>query len=175
MPKVKLPKAKSTKKLGRPSLFTQDLADVICNRLEQGQSLREIGRDPKMPCDFTVRRWLMDGKHEAFCAQYAQARELQADRMFEEMLEISDDGTNDWMTRNRRGLEVIEVDNDHINRSKLRVDTRKWILARMSPKKYQERTAVEHSGAITLEDLIAGSEPVSRIPALTNGSNGHSS
>lgn len=58
--------------------------------------------------------------------------------MAEEILEIADDGTNDWMMRqgeNGVALEPI-VDHEHISRSKLRVDARKWLMAKMQPKKY---------------------------------------
>ena len=123
---------------GRPSKYTEELTTVLCERLASGQSLREICRDPAMPCDLTVRRWLLDGKHPAFCAHYAQARELQADQIFEELCEIADDGRNDWMERNVRGKVELVCDHENVNRSRLRVDARKWILARMSPKRYGE-------------------------------------
>jgi len=67
--------------------------------------------------------------------------------MAEEILEISDDGRNDWTTReNGRGELVDCVDQDHIQRSKLRVDARKWLLSKLRPDKYGDRTAIEHSG-----------------------------
>lgn len=101
-----------------------------------------------MPQPITVRMWVIDGKHPQFSVQYAQAREAQADHYFDEMFEIADDGSNDWRERNRRGETVLEENHEVVNRSRLRVDTRKWALARMSPKKYGERTEIDHSGTI---------------------------
>ncbi len=77
--------------------------------------------------------------------QYARAKELQAEYLLGEIFEIADDGTNDWMERQRQDGSVA-VDHEHIQRSKLRVDTRKWAMSKMAPKKYGERVAMEHSG-----------------------------
>ena len=68
--------------------------------------------------------------------------------MFEEMLEIADDGSNDWMERTGKDGETGDkvVDHEHVSRSKLRVDTRKWMLARMAPKKYGDATNIKLSG-----------------------------
>lgn len=64
------------------------------------------------------------------------------ERFAEEILEISDDGTNDWMKR-KVGDEVIDVvDHEHIQRSKLRVDSRKWLMSKIAPKRYGEKVAV---------------------------------
>lgn len=135
-------------KMGRPSKYSNTLADSICYRLAKGQSLREICRDPEMPECITIRSWLLDGKHGYFSTQYADAREKQADHYFEEILEIADDGSNDWIERNKfEGDTALIADHEHINRSRLRVDARKWILARMSPKKYGEKesTVIDQS------------------------------
>jgi hypothetical protein len=85
-------------------------------------------------------RWL--AQHAEFRDQYAGAREAQADYYAEEILEIADDGSNDWMERNGKVVE----DHEAINRSRLRVDTRKWLIARMAPKKYGDRVVAEHVG-----------------------------
>ena len=137
------------KKRGAPSSFTQEKADEICRRIANGESLRSVCRDPKMPSPETARKWLRDRKE--FLAQYALAREEQADAIFEEMFEIADDGTNDWMERKRQDGSTEEVlNNEHVQRSKLRIDTRKWALARMSPRKYGDRLNLEHEGGVNV-------------------------
>lgn len=137
--------AKAKKSAGRPSSFTEDIAKSICDRLAHGQSLREICRDDKMPGLTTVMTWLR--KHEEFRAQYTLAREDQADYLFDEIVEIADDGTNDWMLRQHGEGDEAEVPNhEHINRSRLRIDTRKWAASKLSPKKYGERIVNEHTG-----------------------------
>jgi hypothetical protein len=95
-----------------------------------------------------------------FSQQYAKAREALLDHWAEEITEIADDGSNDWIKREaEEGRVEIKVDAEHINRSRLRVDTRKWLLSKLAPKKYGDKTQVEHSGSVTLEQLITGSLP----------------
>lgn len=130
----------------RSSDFTQETADAICQRIALGQSLREITRDENMPDQSTVYRWL--AVNEPFREQYARARSDQADYFLDELLEIADDGSNDWMLRNHGQDDDVEVPNhDHINRSKLRVDARKWAMSKLAPKKYGEKLTTEHTGA----------------------------
>jgi len=140
-----------------------------------------------MPSDpTTVRMWVIQGKHPEFSAQYAQAREAQADHYFEEIFEISDDGSNDWMERNKfEGDTAVICDHEHVNRSRLRVDTRKWALARMSPKKYGALAAGEVpvvnntvSASLSFVDSLKREvQSVNRLATAltnpTNGANGH--
>ena len=119
------------------STFTQAIADLICEKIADGQSLREICRAEGMPDKATVLRWMT--AHEGFRDQYARAREAQADHFAEEILEISDDGSNDWMTRKQGDEEVAVANHEHISRSKLRVDARKWLMSKMAPKKYGDK------------------------------------
>nr|WP_179954010.1 terminase small subunit protein [Denitrobaculum tricleocarpae] len=94
-----------------------------------------------MPTDRTVHRWI-EAK-EDFRQQYARAREAQADAIFDEILEIVDDGTNDWVERtNSDGSKYTVVDHEHVSRSKLRVDARKWIAAKLAPKKYGDEKTI---------------------------------
>ncbi len=129
--------------IGRPCSFTQEVGDKISARLAAGESLRAICRDDGYPDAATVFRWLA-GSDEAlvpFREQYTRAREIQADALVDEILEIADDGTNDYMTRKgaEEGQGVEVVNHDHIQRSRLRVDTRKWFASKVMPKKYGER------------------------------------
>lgn len=127
--------------MGRPSDYTEELADKICERLVEGQSLRAICADETMPGVSTVCRWL--GKHTEFREQYARAREAQADTLADEILDIADDAVNDWMERRRQDGSVDEVVNaEHIQRSRLRVDSRKWLAAKLQPKKYGDKSLI---------------------------------
>jgi hypothetical protein len=130
--------------MARPTDYNPEITSDICVRMGLGESLREICRDEEMPDKSTVMRWL--AKYPEFRDQYAGAREAQADYYAEEILEIADDGSNDWMER-KRGDETIEVENHEVlNRSRLRVDTRKWLMARMAPKKYGDKVTQEITG-----------------------------
>lgn len=134
--------------MGRPSEFTQETADQICTRLVGGESLLAICRDEAMPGASTVFQWLK--AHPEFAESYARARDIHAELKFDEIQEIADDGKRDYTATEAGAV----VDHDHIARSRLRVDTLKWRLARMAPKKYGDRLHTEHSGSLTLEGLL---------------------
>ena len=131
---------------GRPSDYTQELADNICAQVAQGISMRTICNADDMPCLTTVFKWLRT--KEEFAQQYARAKEESALAMAEEIMDISDDGTNDWMENRYKddGEEVIgwKVNGEALQRSRLRVDTRKWLMSKLVPKKYGDRVTQEH-------------------------------
>jgi hypothetical protein len=123
----------------RVTTFTQEVADLICEALAEGHSLRSICAADNMPSKSTVFKWLSEQK--AFSDQYARAREAQADCLFDDILEIADDGRNDSYLDdegNRR------TDTDVIQRSKLRVEARKWMASKLAPKRYGEK--LQHTG-----------------------------
>ena len=128
---------------GRPSSFTQEVADIICERLADGESLRSICEADGMPSKATVFNWLLKPEHSGFFDQYTRARELQADSHVDEMPDIADDSSNDYITKtNADGSTYEQVNSEHIQRSRLRIDTRKWIAERMRPKKYGAKVAL---------------------------------
>lgn len=104
---------------GRPSSFTQEIADEICARLSDGQSMRSICREESMPCMTTVFKWLRE--NEGFAQQYARAKDETADAMSEDILDIADDVTEDPQSR------------------RVRIDARKWIASKLKPKKYGDK------------------------------------
>ncbi|MCH8116928.1 MAG: terminase small subunit protein [Proteobacteria bacterium] len=135
------PKPKARRRRGRPSRYTPDLAADICRRLADGEPLRSICRDPAMPDKATVLRWLADKKKADFRDQYAHARVMQADALFDEALEIADETTGD-LTTDKDGKETVNHEN--IQRSRLRVDTRKWAAGKLAPKVYGDK--IQHTG-----------------------------
>jgi hypothetical protein len=132
-------KTTKTAKPGRPSSYSQAMADLICNGLAEGRSLRSICSADNMPHAGTVCRWL--AAHAEFREQYARAREAQAETLFDEMLDIADDGRNDtYLDENGNK----RTDHDVIARSKLRVETRKWMAGKLKPKVYGDKVDVNH-------------------------------
>lgn len=140
------------KKAGRPTKFNEQLALDICTRLVEGESLRSICRDPAMPALSSVFLWIANPNHyvndEPFSEQYAKARLFQAEAMADELLDIADDASNDWMKREGKDKEESWVQNgEAVNRSRLRVDTRKWVAERMAAKKYGVKKQVDHTSS----------------------------
>lgn len=130
--------------MGRPSEFTQEMADAICERIADGQSLRAICLDDGMPSKSTVFKWL--GQQEAFADQYARAREAQADALFDEVLDIADEDCL-IVLRDDGGEPVkAEFDSTAVQRNKLRVDARKWMAGKLRPKVYGDKITQEHTG-----------------------------
>lgn len=141
--------------MGRPSSYDHETAAPLLAALAEGEPLTRICKRDDMPAITTVYLWML--RFPEFAASYERAREAQAHTLADETLAIADDGSRDYKPDGDDG--GVTVDHDHIARSKLRVDTRKWFASKMLPKKYGERTQVEHSGTVSLESLIAGSEP----------------
>jgi|SRR5690606_7101363 len=129
---------------GRPSLYTPELADTICERLAGGESMRSISRDDDMPAMSTLFKWLRE--IESFSEQYARAKEECADMYAEDVIEIADNATNDWMENNDPDNPGFKLNGEHIQRSRVRIDARKWIAGKLKPKKYGEKVSQEISG-----------------------------
>lgn len=125
---------------GRPSDYSEDLSAEICSRLASGEPLVKICRDEGMPHVATVYRWL--AAHETFRDMYARAREDQADTLADEIIAISDDGSNDTYVTDAG----VAVNVDVVQRSRLRVDARKWVAAKLKPRKYGDFGRQEVSG-----------------------------
>lgn len=141
-----------TKRIGRQSTYCQETVGVICERLASGESLRKICSDDDMPAISAVFKWLSDNK--TFAEQYARAREVQADTLFDEILEIADNGQNDTYTDDQGN---IRTDQDVIARSRLRVDSRKWMAGKLRPKVYGDKIAI--GGADGLPPIAVQSGP----------------
>ena len=132
--------------MARPTIYTKELANTICSRLAQGESLRAICRDPLMPDVSTVRLWKNEDR-EGFSSQYEDARQDQTQHLFDELLEIADDGQADHiMRKGSDGKEYEAIDAEHIARSRLRVDTRKWYLSKVLPKVYGDKLDLTSGG-----------------------------
>lgn len=138
--------------LGRPSDYSLETAATICARLAAGESLVRICRDDDMPAVSAVYMWLI--KHAEFAEMYARAREHQADTLADEILDIAEEepGT----TTTDRGTPC--VDGAAVQHQRMRVDARKWIAAKLKPRKYGDKVTNE----LTTPD---GKPPVFRIDA----------
>lgn len=140
-------------KRGGQTVYTDALAVEICRRMADGESLRQICRDDHMPDESTVRDWYVTDRN-GFAPHYARARELQLERWADEILDIAEDGSNDWMDREvGKGRIVRALDDEHVRRSQLRIESRKWLLSKLAPKKYGDRVAVEHSGTVNADRI----------------------
>ena len=117
------------------STYTDEIATVICERLADGESLNAICKSLGSPSESTVRRWALED-FCGFAAKYTRAREIQADTLVEQILDISDDSSGDIANPMA------------VQRDRLRTDNRKWFASKVLPKRYGERVDVEHAGTV---------------------------
>lgn len=131
--------------MGRPSKYTVEIAKQMCELLADGVPLREICRREGFPVWQTVYDWMVKddaavaaGGGAGLSGAIARAREIGYDAMAEDCLRIADDAANDWMeTEHGQRLNA-----EHVQRSKLRIETRLKLLAKWNPKKYGEKLAL---------------------------------
>lgn len=135
--------------MARPATFTTELADEICFRIATStDSLRTICEADDMPTDRSVYRWL--SANSDFSHQYARAKEFQCQALADGIRDIAADGRNDWMERLafNGGNPGWEQNGEAVNRSKLRVDTDKWLLSKLLPKKYGDNQKIDLTATV---------------------------
>jgi hypothetical protein len=114
------------------------ILNSIFQEIAKGKSVRGIfdGGQVEISRE-TFYVWLDEDKSKS--DQYAKVCEVRADKIFEDILDIADDGTNDYVDKD--GITVLN--SEHIQRSRLRVDARKWMLGKMNPKKYGDKVSTD--------------------------------
>ncbi|KEC75932.1 UNVERIFIED_ORG: hypothetical protein GGD51_005714 [Rhizobium esperanzae] len=142
--------------MGRPSKFSQALAEKICDRIADRESLRSICRDETMPAKSTVLSWLADEDKAAFRARYALAREILADGFVDELVEIADNSSDDWIEKKNAAGETTgwQENGEAIRRSQLRIATRQWVAEKLRPKKYGAKIEPEQGVAGEVSQLL---------------------
>lgn len=169
-PRLTHPRSVVKKKLdaavGRPTDYCQDVGDDICTKLADGWSLVEICKAAHMPARSTVHGWLLkadlyqkaDKKNEftEFLDSYVRAREVQMDAAIDEILEIADNGMNDWELRenSRTGGSYVSLNAEAVARSKLRVEARFRLAERLYPKKYGQKMDLTSKGEVLKTTIV---------------------
>lgn len=140
--------------IGRPPMYSTELAVAVCALIAQGKSMKTIAQTEGMPSIGTMYGWLANNPE--FLKLYERAKQDQADALAEEMLDIADDGTNDWMEAHDKDGNCVgyKVNGEHVQRSRLRIDARKWIAERMKPKRYGARAEMTHGVTDPLAQLL---------------------
>ena len=138
--------AKTNPPLGRPSEYTEEMGDHICNQLALGKPLTRILREnPTYGLKYyppsSVYRWL--DAHVTFREKYARAREDQADTNADEMLDIADETPEIKKVLDKDGnVLAITMDSSYLQWQKMRIEARKWNAMKLKPKKYGDKTTI---------------------------------
>lgn len=122
--------------------FSNDLFEKVLYRISSGESVAAICTDEDMPSQDSFYKWVRE--KDGLAERYAHAREAQADAIFDDILSIADEGKNDWMERSGEDNEGWQLNGEHMQRSKLRIDARKWMASKLAPKKYGDK--IQHTG-----------------------------
>lgn len=133
---------------GRPTIYSDAIADAILTRLADGEPLTRICKEPDLPGLTTVYRWLESD--DSFRDKYARAREEQADTLADEIVRIADEAPPP-------DGETGKIDSAWVAWQRNRVEARKWTASKLKPKKYGDKLTNEHTGpdggAVVIESI----------------------
>lgn len=118
--------------------YSQELADAVCELISTGESIRAICKAENMPAMSSIFKWL--SIHPEFAEQYARAKEIQTEKIADELIEIADDESGDVSGELKMPNSVA------VQRARLKVDTRKWLLSKLQPKKYGDKLDMNLAG-----------------------------
>lgn len=132
------------RKPGKEFTYTREVFEAIIARVATGESVRSICKDEGMPTRDTFFVWLY--RDPTLADQYAHAKAISAYADEDELNEISDDGTNDWMEKRNKEGEIIgyQLNGEAVQRSRLRVETRRWLMERRMPTRFGQKVDVNH-------------------------------
>ena len=143
-------------KMAGVSTYTEEIADRICERIAtSSDGLHAICSEDGMPSPSTVFKWLTE--QSTFSDRYARAREAQAELLADEIIEIADETSRD--TKVDQDGNTF-ANSEWINRSRLRVDARKWKASKLAPKKYGDKV-----------DVTSGGEKIKVTPIIVKDQN----
>lgn len=139
----------SKKKAGRPTIFTKELADTICELISSGKSLRSVCRIEEMPDASSVFKWLRE--NEEFSKQYARATEERTESQHEDLLSFGDEALEE-----AKNVTDPKLANAVVSAVKLKADNLKWSMSRMKPKKYGDKLDVTSDGKVLPTPIYGG-------------------
>lgn len=130
--------------MGRPTMYSPELASELCALLAMGLSIRSACKGANMPSVATVYNWL--ARYPEFVEQYTRAKSDAADAMAEDIMDIADDSSNDYMEMTYNDQTITRLNQENIQRSKLRIETRRWLMSKYKPKKYGDKLDLTTGG-----------------------------
>lgn len=149
--------------MGRPAIYTDELAETFCQRIAEGRSERSVCKDDDMPSHTTIQKW--ERENPAFAAQYTRARDERAAFLAEEALSISD-------------ALGHSPSSEQVQAARLQVDTRKWFASKLAPKRFGDRIQTDASvnanvtGDFSLRLAAMSDDELGRILADAAASSG---
>ncbi len=135
--------------MARATDYNKEIVDEICEEIATTNKgiATILSQKEEYPSEKTFFNWLNNDDNKEFLQLYARAKERQAERLASEIIAIADDSREDTETRYDQNGAPYEVENkEYTNRSRLRVDTRKWIMSKLLPKKFGDKVDLTSDG-----------------------------
>lgn len=155
--KKKIKAKKIIKKKEPTTKLTEKIVDILCCKIAEGKSIRQAVIDMPEITKTSIFNWLMLGNKKDclpifkyLLDQYTLARRVQAEGFIDEIMEIADNGKNDWMETEDPNNGGYRYNGEAVGRSRLRVDTRKWVACKVLPKVYGDKIDLENNIKIEL-------------------------
>ncbi len=158
-----------------PVRFSEDLAREICIAISNSTlGIRDLCKmHSHWPNANTIMEWKI--MHPSFGELYARAKQSQVEILVDEIVQIADDTTHDTLTKtNKDGDEYYVPNSEYINRSRIRIDTRKWLASKLIPKLYGDKIQVEKTDASQDEDVLLAKKMATTIKAANDGRSSNS-
>lgn len=156
---------RNQKKPTRVSSFNWKICDELCEWLSEGKPLTLWCKKKGNPKYSTVMKWLWHESpfREEFNRKYERAREMQAECLSDQIVEICDDNSGDTVIKtDRKGRTYEAIDYENVQRARLQIDTRKWIASKLRPKRYGESANLKLSdtegGPVTFKVVYENKE-----------------
>lgn len=146
--------------MARPSEYTQEKADKICEQLAQGISLRTVCASKDMPSAVTVFAWMRE--NDEFLKQYERAKAESSDALNEVILDLGDEA----ITKSQQ--VDFKASNAVVSAYKLKADNLKWYMSKMKPKKYGDKLDLTTNGK-DLPTPILANVPSNNSPQADKG------
>lgn len=139
-----------------PKRYTPEMGREICRQIMEGRTLKKICEDPRMPSKRAIMYWLSDPARADFRELYYYSRRVYSEILVDEIVTIADDTSNDWKEKKDRHGNFLKMvpDNEAIQRSRLKIDTRKWLAAKLMPRIYGENKVMQHDVTGDLKKLM---------------------
>ena len=151
--------------MGRKAIpYDPDVAREIISRIIAGETLRGVCEDEDIPSKDVVYGWL--ALDQAFSDAYARAREHQVMQWADEIIEIADDSLADFIeTVGADGEVDREFNTEHVQRSRLRIDARKWVMSKVAPRVFGDKIDVNMTAKVTAVSGLSDEELEKRVTA----------
>ena len=144
--------------------YDEETGIAICTRIIEGETIKEICEDPDLPSQRTIYRWL--AAIPTFWQLYARAREALMDRWADEIIEIADDSSEDYVDHiGADGVVERRFDPEAVQRSKLRIETRKWLMSKLASRRYGDKIDVNMQATTTPAANLTDDELTARVMA----------